>query len=198
MVSDTASASCPDWQPPKVPSIEEALSSDLCKGTPFEQRVEALKRATPELDANAQARRGSFRLLRFGPHGECMPAYPKAFEATCALIPKTTPAEHEKDYHSAFAPLWNDIRDRGAEVHCATVIGALIAEYVGRFNRTLVQHSRYPNKDLCRHIPFSGDWQTSGKSRRPAAGSMRSPRWRKSLQVSMGFPRLHASAMSRP
>jgi hypothetical protein len=52
---DAALASCPDWQPPRVPTIEEARTSDLCKGTPFEPKVEALKRATPEADAKAQA-----------------------------------------------------------------------------------------------------------------------------------------------
>src|SRR5262245_28287660 len=102
MHGDAASESCPDWTSPKVLTIEQARTADLCKGTPFEERVEALKRASPEADGNAQAQRGSFRLLRFGPHDECLSLYPSALEATCSLTPKTTPVDHEKDYPDAF------------------------------------------------------------------------------------------------
>ena len=153
----TAAASCPDWRPPEVPTVEEARTSGLCKGTPFEARVEALKRADPEADANAQAARGSFRLMRFGPHDECLPPYPPAFAATCTLTPRTTPTDQEKHYLDTFT--LPDIRNDGTEVHCSTVYGALIADYVGRFNRTIIEHPRYPNKDLCRIVAFK-DWNT--------------------------------------
>ncbi len=167
---ETAAASCPDWAPPRVPTIEEARTSTLCKGTPYEVRVEALKRADPEADANAQAGRGSFRLLRFtSQDSECGPQYPRSFEAKCNLTPETTVVEHQKPYLEAFEPLWK-VRwrigdDSPPETHCATVFGTLIEDYVSRFNRTLIEHSRYPNKDLCRHVPFKGDWSEFWKER---------------------------------
>jgi ankyrin repeat protein len=157
---EIAAASCPGWRPPIVPTVEKARASALCKGTPFEERVEALKRADPEADANAQAGRGSFRLMRFLPPGECGPVYPGSFEAFCKLTPETTLVEHQAAYLDAFARLYENQTD---DVDCATVYGALIEDYVRRFNRTLIEHARYPNKDLCRYIPFKGDWSVSWK-----------------------------------
>src|SRR5262245_25267971 len=97
-----ASASCPDWRPPLVSTVAEARASDLCKGTPYEKRVEELKVATPEADARREADAGRFRLLRsatpFDWEGHiCTVPYPYEDTASCSLEPARKPQKADRD-----------------------------------------------------------------------------------------------------
>jgi ankyrin repeat protein len=151
-----ASASCPDWRPPLVPTVAEARASDLCKGTPYEKRVEELKVATPEADARREADAGRFQLLRsatpFDWEGHiCTVPYPYEGTVSCGLEPARKPQTADRDlYLHAYRRLIDP--DRKADrlpVQCATVLGALLADYAGRYNKAILDHPRYPHKDLC-------------------------------------------------
>lgn len=162
----SASASCPDFNPPKVPSLAEAYSSNLCKGTPYEARVEELKHATPEGDARRQAALGQFRLLQnatpFSWEGHIC-TVPYGYEVECSLKPIFKPQTQDREaYDKAFqdrvvfevsAPSdTSELASQSAEqpVQCVTVFGVLLADYRGRYNKTIVTHPQYPYKDICR------------------------------------------------
>jgi ankyrin repeat protein len=181
-----ANASCPDFNPPKVPSLAEAYVSDLCKGTPYEVRVEELKRATPEEDARHQAALGQFRLLQnatpFSWEGHiCTVPYGMEYTVECSLKPIFKPQTHDREaYGKAFQDravpeaaspseaLEPPQQPAEQPVQCVTVFGALLADYRGRYNKTIVVHSQYPYKDICRlrkqdqgQAAFSGDSSSS-------------------------------------
>jgi len=152
-----ASASCPDWRPPLVPTVAEARASDLCKGTPYEARVEELKVATPEADAQREAAAGRFMLLGsstpFSWDGHiCTVPYEYEETVWCGFEPvrKTARRSDRDTYLEAYSRRVDpDPKAKAPPVQCATVFGALLADYTGRYNKTILEHPRYPHKDIC-------------------------------------------------
>ena len=84
---NVADASCMghDLLAPRIPTIEEALTSNLCDGMDIDARVRELKLANPEADANKAASDGQTKLLSFddelhyvpNPDGKCRNVVPR-------------------------------------------------------------------------------------------------------------------------
>lgn len=157
-VTERGFASCPDYNPPHTPTLAEARTSRLCIGTPHEARVAELQRATPEADAKQAADRRQFKLLAsatpFSWDGHiCTVAYEEDNTVACALQPAMRSQKVDRDiYHAAFDQIPKRNYPERAPVSCATVLGRLLADYTGRFNRALVTDPRYPNRDICRAV----------------------------------------------
>jgi len=178
----TASASCPDWRPPNVPTIEEARRSSLCDGTRYEARVRELQRSTPERDAELAAAKGDFRLLGsatpFSWDGHiCMVPYRSEHTVSCSLMP----AHHRQTrdrllYFDAYENRMDPNPESDAPpVQCATVLGALLADYRGKYNRTLVGHPDYPHKDICVSRQVTGDETAQNAAVTPPATAAPAP-----------------------
>lgn len=150
-----AHASCPDWRPPSVPSLAEARVSDLCQGTPHEARVRQLRTADPEGDAEREMRAGRYDLLAtptpFSYGHICTVSYGLDEALDCVLAPRLkSQSADRKAYLQAYEQLVDpDPTADHPPVQCVTVLGALLADYTGRYNRTILEAPGYPHKDLC-------------------------------------------------
>lgn len=148
-----ASASCyPNVRPLLVPSVAVAQASTLCKGSPFEARVEQLKGSTPEADARRAADAGRFRQMANPVHSpfSCEAQYPAALSTACARSSKLIAMEDDDVAYQQASSTHRPIAGSDEDLaHCSTVYGALLADYVGRYNRALVTHPRYPHWDMC-------------------------------------------------
>ncbi len=151
-------ASCPDYNPPKTPTRDEARTSQLCVGTPYAARMAELQRATPEADAKRAADGGRFKLLAsatpFSWEGHiCTVGYDEDITVACSLRPAMQSQMADRDrYHEAFKQIAKRTFGDPGPITCATVLGRLLADYTGRYNWALVIDPRYPYRDICRAI----------------------------------------------
>ena len=142
--------------PPKSASYEEGREAMLaairaistrCASTQWAARLGELLAADPEKEADAEAQAGRF-LLRWAVVGYCgapFPADTRAFgDVQCASLgsPSKLPL------HAAPATFVVDAKDEDDHT-CQSAIGFLLYDNALRYNRRLIKHAAYPNKDLC-------------------------------------------------
>lgn len=159
----SARATCSEMTWPKVPSLQEARSSTLCRSTPVDARVAALKIADPEGDAARAASRGVFQFIYFSDEREgdgdaigCTPDRDWKLGVMCRIWPDWKPfGEGLREENRRWLQKVDDtpyaLREKlQRKPACVSVYLSLLADYIQRYNRAVVTHPRFPHKDMCK------------------------------------------------
>lgn len=166
----SALATCSEMTWPQVPSLQEARSSTLCRGTPVDAQVTALRTADPEGDAARAATRGIFQFIYFSDYREgdsdtigCTPDRDNQLGIVCRIWPDWKPfgkglSEEtgrwlQKVYDTPYA-LQEKLQHKPA---CISVYLSLLSDYIQRYNRAVVTHPSFPHQDMCKPSSETND-----------------------------------------
>ncbi len=163
---------------PPVPSLEEAMGSPRCEGTSIHDLVALLRKMDPEQEADARMQAGDFSLRRPGGieglllgliiHMGPSPSDPWQTSVFVgeqfSPSPGPRPWRVEPDVRCSLpvpnAPLISPNierpdRSNQDEMWCAQAAAVLSSERAARFNRRVVSHADFPDKDICRMVRAS-------------------------------------------
>lgn len=159
----SARATCSEMTWPQVPSLQEARSSTLCRGSPVDLRVAALRLADPEGDAARAASRGVFQFVYFSDEREgdgdaigCTPSRDWNLGVMCRIWPDWKPfgeglREENRRWRQKVDNTPHALREKlQRKPACVSVYLSLLADYIQRYNRAVLTHPRFPHKDMCK------------------------------------------------
>ncbi len=172
---NVAGASCMghDLLAPRIPTIEEALTSNLCDGMDIDARVRELKLANPEADANKAASDGQTKLLSFddelhyvpNPDGKCRNVVPRTIWCNIDIADFTSSPDSKRFEEVKDPELTRryEIGQRNGSVedkdrlYCKTVFQRLAGEYTRRYNAAMLRNKSSPYREMCKSE--ERDWQ---------------------------------------